>query len=131
MRADGGYAVTYEKLPGIVLAGGDWARIFHRAGNVPVYAYSAVFAPTDLKTKIFHRWMYKDEKSGKWIATDQLGFSISGGRDGGWRGFTFKRNVFAGRWRVEVITERGQVLGRATFRVVAVAAPPDLVSVMR
>ncbi|OHA00416.1 MAG: hypothetical protein A3C07_01010 [Candidatus Sungbacteria bacterium RIFCSPHIGHO2_02_FULL_47_11] len=101
-------------------------QAFQRTENAPVYIYSAVFAPTKLATKIFHRWAYYDDAARKWITTDRLGFSIKGGRDGGYRGFTIKRNAIDGKWRVDVVTERDQLLGRIKFRVVDVAEPPHL-----
>ena len=104
------------------------SRIFHRRGEAPVYVYSAVFAPTDLRTKIFHRWSYYNKRTEEWTSTDTLSFSIVGGRDGGWRGFTLKERVFPGAWRVEVVTERGQLLGRTTFEVANTDEPPTLVS---
>ena len=99
---------------------------FHQAPGEPVYFFSAVFAPTDLKTQIFHRWEYYDELKGGWTETDRLPFSILGGRDGGYRGYSTKRNAAPGRWRVDVITERGQLLGRDTFTIIEVAIPPAL-----
>lgn len=101
-------------------------EVFHRLGGEAVYAYSAVFAPTDLKTKILHRWAYYDETKTEWINTDLFSFPIVGGRDGGYRGFTLKQNITPVRWRIDVITERGQLLGRAEFMVEEVVEPPEL-----
>lgn len=83
-----------------------------------VYVFSAVFAPTDLNTTVFHRWQYYDEMTKAWIESDQFNYKIFGGRDGGYRGYTNKGNIFPGRWRVDVVTERNQIIGRTTFRVI-------------
>jgi len=109
------YRVTKEDRPWYVF----WKRehVFYRSGNNPIYSYSAVFAPTKLQTKIIHRWLYYNEKTGAWIQTDEFPYAIYGGRDGGYRGYSVKHNVFPGRWRVDVITERKQLLGRTTFMV--------------
>lgn len=104
---------------------------FHRSDAAPVYAFSAVFAPTRISTAIFHRWSYFDEKKDQWAASDTLSFPITGGRDGGYRGFTFKQNLEPGRWRVEVVTEEGKLLGRKTFLVEEREAEPRLESVTR
>jgi hypothetical protein len=127
IAGDGNFTVHDEKRP--------WYRAhedtFHRAGNVPVYIYSAVFAPTDLRTKILHEWMYFDEERNDWIITDNISFSIIGGRDGGYRGYSRKQNVFPARWRVNVITERGQVLGRTSFKIVNTELAPVLETEIR
>ena len=113
---DGGYFARHEKrnwrewLP--------WNdKIFHIASGESVYFYSAIFAPTDLKAPVFHKWQYFDETRAEWVSSDILGFSIIGGRDGGYRGYSIKSNVFPGRWRVDIVTDRGQILGRESFMI--------------
>lgn len=106
-------------------------NIFHQTDAEPVYIYSAVFAPTDLTTRIFHRWVYFDEKKGEWITTDRLTFTIIGGRDGGYRGFSAKEHITPGKWRVDVETERGQLIGRIAFEVQHAAIAPTLESVTK
>ncbi len=103
----------------------DTSRVFHRYGNEPIFVFSSVFAPTDLKTPIFHRWSLYDEKSRRWIAKDRLSFSIVGGRDGGYRGYSYKQNVGTGKWRVDVVTKRNQLIGRITFTVITVELVPQ------
>jgi hypothetical protein len=41
-----------------------------------------------------------------------------GGRDGGFRGYSFKKNIQPGTWRVDVETAEGLLLGRIGFEVV-------------
>ena len=38
--------------------------------------------------------------------------------DDGYRGYTFKRNIHEGQWRVDVITDEGQIIGIVRFDVV-------------
>jgi hypothetical protein len=80
-----------------------------------LYAYTAIYAPTDLQTQIYHVWEFFDEKQGEWITKDSISFSLSGGREEGFRGYTYKTNLASGKWRVVVETARGQVLGRIPF----------------
>lgn len=82
-----------------------------------LYAYSAVFAPTKIESEIFHRWSFFDEKKDKWVESAYIGFPIVGGRDGGYRGYSIKENVWLGKWRVDVVTQRGQVVGRISFEI--------------
>jgi hypothetical protein len=92
----------------------------HLVAGDPLYVYSAVFAPTDLKTKVIYHWQYYDEKDGEWLTTGTVAFPIVGGRDGGYRGYSKKDNFFPGRWRVTLETERGQIIGQSRFRVINV-----------
>lgn len=95
-----------------------WSEtVFHRRENEPVYFFSAVFAPTKFNTPIFHEWQFYDEFKKEWITGDTIRFSIFGGRDGGYRGYSMKTGVWEGRWRVNVITDRGALLGRETFSI--------------
>jgi len=83
----------------------------------PLYVFSSVFAPTDLDTNVIHDWQYYDERQGKWISATRISFSIIGGRDGGYRGYSRKQNVFEGKWRVDVKTQRDQIIGRVRFNI--------------
>jgi hypothetical protein len=91
----------------------------HAGANDSIYVYTAIFAPTDLSTTIYHRWEYKDPATGKWAQRSLLHFNIRGGRDEGFRGYTMKSSLFPGKWRVTVENGRGQVLGRIPFTVVS------------
>jgi hypothetical protein len=93
---------------------------FHYTDGDTVFCFAAVFAPTDLKTKIFHEWQQYLPGRDRWLTTDHLGYPLTGGRKPGYRGYTYKRNVQPGEWRVEVKTGEGQVLGRIDFEIVAV-----------
>jgi hypothetical protein len=95
----------------------------------PVYVFSSVFAPTRLNTEVYHLWQYFDRSTGEWIETDRLSYQIQGGRDGGYRGYSRKQNLAEGRWRVDIVTERGQVIGRHAFEVVDVSTEPAKESV--
>ena len=120
-RIDGGqYRVSFEPAPWYNIFH-EYDPVFHRGAGEPVYAYSAVFAPTKLDVAIVHQWSQYDEEKGKWRVTDRFDFPITGGRDGGYRGYSFKKSVSPGTWRVNVQTERGQILGTMSFRVVDVA----------
>jgi len=116
--SEGGYHVRFEPAP--------WYSFFRETNAAyhwkekemePVYFFSSVFAPTRLATEIFHRWYYYDEGQKEWARYAEVSFPIVGGRDGGYRGYSFVIGVRPGRWRVEVATGRGQVLGRDTFVV--------------
>ncbi|MFT6883197.1 MAG: hypothetical protein ACJAVY_002000, partial [Marinoscillum sp.] len=54
----------------------------------------------------------------RWEIIDNIGYDINGGRDGGYRGYTFKNNVKPGFWKVEVITEEELVIGVIDFEII-------------
>ena len=60
------------------------------------------------------------ERQDKWLTTDKLGFEITGYRDGGYRGITRKKNVQEGKWRVNIETEEGVLLGKINFDIISV-----------
>ena len=121
-KADGAYRLTFEKPA--------WYQVMKRSenpfhGDGPAYCFTAVFAPVDLKTTVYHRWQYRTARPGKSVeagefsTTDRIPIRISGGRDGGYRGYTIKQHVPPGDWRVDVETEDGRVIGRVRFQVEA------------
>ncbi|MEK7613396.1 MAG: DUF2914 domain-containing protein [Patescibacteria group bacterium] len=92
------------------------------------YLFSAVFAPARIDANIVHRWEFFDLTSGQWHAKNEVGFSIVGGRDLGYRVFSYTEDPVPGRWRVSVATTKGQVIGRAYVFVERVNTPPLLES---
>ena len=118
-KVDGLYHLTFEKPA--------WYQVMKRSdnpfhGDGPAYCFTAVFAPVDLKTIIYHRWQYRmvtpgRSSKGDFSTTDRIPIRISGGREGGYRGYTIKQHVPPGEWRVDVETEDGRVIGRVLFRV--------------
>ncbi len=84
-----------------------------------IYVYTRIFAPAQINMDIYHRWEYYSPITNEWEDADRLRFEIKGGRAEGYRGYTTKNNLAFGKWRVTVETERGQVLGRLAFTLIA------------
>ncbi|MFQ5751604.1 MAG: DUF2914 domain-containing protein [bacterium] len=82
-----------------------------------VSCFTAVFAPAKLTKKIYHHWQQYFPNQKKWLTTDRLGYTITGYRDGGYRGLTRKVHVSPGKWRVDVETEERVLLGRIKFNI--------------
>ncbi len=80
-----------------------------------LYAFVSVFAPAELTTSIYHRWQRYDDAAGEWRDVTRQSYPIRGGRDDGYRGYTYTSRATPGKWRVIVETARGQVLGRIPF----------------
>ncbi len=98
---------------------------FH--GEGPAYCFTAVFAPVALKTTVYHHWRHRPAGGSRFTTTDRIGLAITGGRDGGYRGYSVKSKLAPGDWRVDVETEDGRVLGHIRFTVEPPAtSPPSL-----
>lgn len=117
-RADGNYVAVGERS--------SWreklvmSRKVELLAGRSVYVFSSIFAPTDLNAVLVHDWQYFDENKGEWVSSSRISFPIRGGRSEGYRGFSKKENIFEGKWRVDIETERGQVIGRVRFDITIV-----------
>ena len=118
------YELSFEPSRWYKLFGGT-SPIFHKKAGESVYVWSAIFAPTALTLPIFHRWQYFNEIDKGWVTTDLLQFSIVGGRDQGYRGYSVKTNVFPAKWRIDVETTRGDLVGRIEFSIDDSSKPLD------
>lgn len=117
-KENGNFIVSYEK--------GYWYKFwkphretFHYTPGDSVFVYTSIFAPTDLKKRVYHHWRWFNTNTEKWETTDRIEYDIIGGRDGGYRGYTFKANVKPGKWKIDVRTEENLVLGIIDFRIPA------------
>ena len=101
---------------------------FHEVAGAPIYAFSAVFSPSDLNLTIVHQWQHYDSATGKWQTVGTIYLPVVGGRDGGFRTFSVWTNATAGLWRVNVKTLSGKIIGTMRFNVVSVPTLPSLVT---
>jgi hypothetical protein len=115
-REGDAYALSFEKPKWYVF----WRKydvVYNHHENDKVYCFSSIFAPADLKKNVLHQWQLYSKQKKEWITTDKLSYEITGGRGAGFRGYTFKKNISPGKWRVEVKTGDGLLLGRVSFRI--------------
>ncbi len=103
--------------------------VYNEVVGQPVYAYSAVFLPTEFNLNIVHVWQYYDGTKKRWITENKIVLPVSGGRDGGYRTYTEKTNLVSGLWRVSVETMSGQYIGRIQFNVQISTDTPALSTV--
>ncbi len=115
------YHLTFTK--------GAWYQLFKQSDDRistadPAYAFTSVFAPVTLHTTVYHHWQHRvPEESDTFSTTDRIPISISGGRERGYRSYTFKQRLDPGEWRIDVETEDGRIIGRIHF--LAVPLPID------
>lgn len=122
----GEYVARVEKAPWWVF----WRRYsktLHLAPGERVYCLSAVFAPSGLNTQLQHRWERRDQ-NGKWQFVHEVRFGLSGGRENGFRGYSYKEAPTAGEWRVLIRSETGRTLAVHRFTIQLDPPDPDLVA---
>ncbi len=116
-RVGDGYNVKTEDC-------GNWLRcnLYYdkrhiTGGSQAIYLFSAVFAPEQMNLKVAHEWQKFDEEEKKWRTMAEIPFTVKGGRDIGYRWYTFY-TVTPGLWRVNIKTQRGQIIGRKNFYII-------------
>jgi hypothetical protein len=119
------YSVKYEKAPWYEFWRDTAVNYVVAANAAQAVCFSSVFAPTDLSAPVYHRWEKYDESRNSWRTMSRLSFPINGGRGGGFRGYTFSE-VTMGKWRCDVETENGALIGRISFTVTK--GTPNLVT---
>jgi len=108
-----------------------FGQTVHIEPGKKVYLYTAIFAPAKFKTTIVHHWQYYDPVQKEWISKGKFSFIINGGRQEGYKGYSWNSDLAEGKWRVYVQNQRGQVLGRVRFTIEEVDAPVELREVVR
>ncbi len=112
----GNYVVTAEPTT--------WRNFFilyddvHVATGTPVFIYSAIFSPPLLNLTIEHHYQVYDPVAEAWLDKGTVPLYVAGGRDGGFRTYSMRNDLSPGKWRVNVETESGQIIGTIRFTVV-------------
>ncbi len=124
VRTEGGYTLTGENYawPSLMFS----RQMMHLVEGEPVFVFSSVFAPVAIETNVVHRWEYWSDIDDAWRDAGTIAFPVVGGRDGGYRGFSFKRGVFPGLWRVSVETENEKHIGQIEFDIEFVSRVAEL-----
>ena len=128
IHTDQGYLVQAESVPADPWWDvGNWVPVtLHIVPGSSLSVFSAVFAPTLFSTAVVHRWQWYDSPSRSWQTEAVITFAITGGRHGGYRGYSTLSNVVPGSYRVSIETVSGQVIGRIYFNVQNTSIAPVL-----
>jgi hypothetical protein len=106
--------------PGFLQKFGLQAPSVHKFPGGEVYFLASVYAPVELKAELEYRWYYQDPATGKYILTDTISSGrmvLRGGREQGFRSYSKKSRVPAGKYRVETAYKGGAVIGSLAFDV--------------
>jgi len=125
VRTGTNYTATYE-APAWYVFWRKTSTTYTAVSGTQAYCFSAVYAPSALSASVVHRWEKYDEVGKTWQTRSVVSFPINGGRENGYRGWSNKGDLVAGRWRCSVETTRGQLIGRYVFEVIESAASPAL-----
>lgn len=112
----GDYGVSYEDY--------GWKGFFkiyddfHVVDSDTVYIYSSVFSPSKLDIEIVHNWQHYDEVNKTWSTVNKVYLPVVGGRADGFRTYSLGNGLESGKWRVNVETMNGNIIGRITFNLV-------------
>ena len=110
----GRYALQVEQAPSWQFWR-DQAATVHVADGGRLYGVSAVFAPPGVTAALEHRW--EVHESGGWRLVYSSRFQSTGGRERGFRGYSWVLNPVAGDWRFTVATQDGRTIGILPVRV--------------
>lgn len=92
-------------------------RTVHIERGKPVIVFGAIFAPVDLNTVTSYVWQRYDDENGRWKTVQRIPNRLKGGRDKGYRGYSFKTSPAPGLWQVDFVTNDGRLIGRTRFKV--------------
>ena len=116
------FALKVEQAP--------WWQLWrHQAATVHVqeggrlYGVSAIFAPQGVTAALEHRWEVKEK--GHWRLVYRNRFRSTGGRDRGYRGYSWVLNPVPGQWRFTVATQDRRTIGVFPFTVERATSPPE------
>ncbi len=121
-KVDGNYKLFHERA---------WWKFWQNADedfssqpNDRVFVFARIYSPARFSDQVILHWQLFDTNQG-WMTSDKIPMSISGGREGGYRGHAFKSNYVEGDWRVLVETNDGREIGRVKFNITKVAASSE------
>jgi hypothetical protein len=81
-----------------------------------VFYFSSVDAPAQITAPVTHVWEFYDTTIEKWVPVTSISFTLSGGREEGYRAYSYKENIFEGLWRVTVKVDE-RIVGRTKFYI--------------
>jgi hypothetical protein len=97
--------------------------VVHLETGDRVVVFGAVFAPIRLETMTYHIWQHYDAASGTWKTVQSVDNYLRGGREKGYRSFSYKNSPAPGKWRVDFRSIDGRLIGRTSFTVERGSAP--------
>lgn len=92
------------------------ATTLHVAEGERLYGVAAVWAPQRVTADLEHRWEVRGQEG--WREVYRNRYSTTGGRERGFRGYSWVLNPQPGQWRFTVATQDGRTVSVLSFEVV-------------
>lgn len=115
VHVDSTYTVQFEDSSFPLLL--ETSRIFNAIAPVRLYCFSQVYVPKTITTQIQHRWEHFDVTTRTWKTVAIVPYSISGGREAGYRGYTYITARAYGDYRCNIETDHQVLIGRRDVTV--------------
>lgn len=119
-KVEGQYMLSHENPWWKFWLNGD--QNFVSQDGDAIFVFVSIFSPARFSDSVVLHWQYDDPREG-WKTTDRIPMKISGGREGGYRGYASKQNYTEGKWRILVETTNQREIGRLGFEVKKEALP--------
>lgn len=87
-------------------------------GGDKIYFYTEIEAPIDFVFRATHKWEYYNESKKVWETVNEVTYDVNGGREGGYRGYTFINNLKKGEYKVSVLINGNRYIGSARIYVI-------------
>lgn len=78
---------------------------FTNIKDTGIYFFSSIISPSNVTAEISHVWEKYDYTKKIWIEMARINYSVSGGRETGYRGYSYLQNISEGEWRVRVLAD--------------------------
>lgn len=100
----------------------DQAPTVRLAAGERLYGVSAVFAPRGVTAGLEHRWEIHEATG--WRLVYRNAFQSTGGRERGFRGYSWVLSPPPGEWRFIVATQDGRTIGILPLHIERASTPP-------
>lgn len=107
------YLVTHSRPWWKIWHEGD--QSYHSKNGDRIYCAFRIYSPAGFEDQVKVRWLFL--RGGDWQSRDSIPVAIKGGRENGYRGFTYKSNYEVGQWQIRVETLDDREIGRISFEV--------------
>ena len=112
-KSDDRFELSFER---------SWYQVWKRSdttfpANEPIYCFYGRVCTGIVKHHRLSPLVFSSHPDKPFTHADKIPLKISGGREGGYRLYTFKQRLDPGDWRVDVEAEDGRVIGRVSVIV--------------
>ncbi len=113
------YTVTKQDYAWYQLDHHIWKNEFIKTSATDrVFVFASIFGPEELRADVYHKWQWFNPATQQWKDVIEVEYALTGGRDGGFRWYSFVTDPTPGAWRVRVTGNHDREIGRIQFDVI-------------